>query len=493
MSANRQYDICICTSYDSGFASIGDQTSRTITAYAQKHGYAVEVVRNVSFERHPAWHRIKFIEQLFDRGHEYVLWIDSDAYFRRFDVDVSSIINDHSDLYLVQHDHPDYRPVPVPNTGVMLVRNTQWSRSLLKTLWSMVQYANHPWWENAALVKLLGYNSLLGEGANAVNHRALARITFVSGNWNCFPSAATGRSIIVHYAGISNEERRKRIPQEVESALQTLKQNGRSAARIDRRQLLRQGIYVQKVTGHTRLMSLIKRLRPVGTSHDLIRVGSENEGGYLVPCDLEGISACFSAGVGQASSFEADLLTRYDIPSHLCDNSLEAAPGKVKAASHERKLIGALDDDSFTTLDSWIERKPEHPHDSDLMLQMDIKGGEYIALLSISDSNLKRFRIIVMEIHNVEHWSNPLFFGMVEAAFAKLLKWFHVVHIHPNNHGEILQLGSIEVPQILQVTLIRKDRFTELTSANTLPHPLDRPCHPSRPDLALPDIWHTSS
>jgi len=79
------------------------------------------------------------------------------------------------------------------------------------------------------------------------------------------------------------------------------------------------------------------------------------------------------------------------------------------------------------------------------------------------------------------------------AEFTALYGRNHVVHIHPNNHGEILQLGSIEVPQILQVTLIRKDRCTELTSAKTLPHPLDIPCHPGRPDLALPDIWHTSS
>jgi len=74
-----------------------------------------------------------------------------------------------------------------------------------------------------------------------------------------------------------------------------------------------------------------------------------------------------------------------------------------------------------------------------------------------------------------------------------LLKWFHIVHVHPNNQGEFLQSGSIEVPQILQVTLIRKDRFAELTSVRTLHHALARPCHPGRHDLALPDIWHTSS
>jgi len=34
-------------------------------------------------------------------------------------------------------------------------------------------------------------------------------------------------------------------------------------------------------------------VKPVKTNHDLIRVGGQVDGGYLIPDDLEGIETCF--------------------------------------------------------------------------------------------------------------------------------------------------------------------------------------------------------
>ena len=493
MNRATRPSICICSSYDNGFAEIGDHTSRTLVAYGKRHGYPVEVVRNVAIDRHPAWHRLKLIEQLFDRGYDYVLWIDADAYFSRFDVDVGSIINGHADLYLVQHDHPSFRPVAVPNTGVMLVRNSTWSRALLNKLWSMVRYLNHPWWENAALIKFLGYNSLLKEGPDNVNWKALDHISFVPEEWNSL--SVSGAPIIVHLAGISREVRRQRIPAEVERALQRFGQkipqqsgNG-GAVRLNRHQLLKSGIYVQKMTPQARMLDLIRRLRPVATSIDLIRVGGDKDGGYLIPGDLAGILACFSSGVGPTASFETELLTRYGIPSHLCDYSVAVPPDNFMPASFERKFVGAFDDDTFTTLNQWMERKPEYGLDGDFLLQMDMEGGEYAALLSLDESKLKRFRIIVMEFHYIEHWGDPALFGLVKAVFTKLLKWFHVIHFHPNNYGSITQLGGIRVPQVFELSLIRKDRVTLSGVPAILPHPLDRPCNPDGAELPIPASW----
>ena len=44
----------------------------------------------------------------------------------------------------------------------------------------------------------------------------------------------------------------------------------------------------------------------------LIRVGSEADGGYLVPNIMSQIDYCFSAGIGSNIQFEKDLL-KYDI------------------------------------------------------------------------------------------------------------------------------------------------------------------------------------
>ncbi len=39
-------------------------------------------------------------------------------------------------------------------------------------------------------------------------------------------------------------------------------------------------------------------------------MGGENDGGYLVPDDLEGIEYCFSPGVSNIATFELDCLNR---------------------------------------------------------------------------------------------------------------------------------------------------------------------------------------
>jgi hypothetical protein len=43
------------------------------------------------------------------------------------------------------------------NTGVFLVRSTPWARRFLERVWESEQYIDHAWWENAAVLDLLGY------------------------------------------------------------------------------------------------------------------------------------------------------------------------------------------------------------------------------------------------------------------------------------------------------------------------------------------------
>lgn len=217
----RASQICICTSYDERFSHIGDLTSETMRAYGKRYGFPVEIDPRVLIERHPAWHRVKYITELFGKGYEYILWLDADALFVRYDIDIREVINGSSDLYLVQHDSPENRPTPVPNTGVMLIRNCRWSVDLFNTLWSMTEYLEHHWWENGALIKLLGYNWLLDRSENKFNEELLSHITFLPEIWNFIPSICTAQDpIVVHYAGYSRAARLENIPPRVNKSLE---------------------------------------------------------------------------------------------------------------------------------------------------------------------------------------------------------------------------------------------------------------------------------
>ena len=61
--------------------------------------------------------------------------------------------------------------------------------------------------------------------------------------------------------------------------------------KFDRYELFASGFFLAIMTAPERLRDLILKLRPITTKYELIRIGSENDGGYLLPDDLEGKSA----------------------------------------------------------------------------------------------------------------------------------------------------------------------------------------------------------
>jgi hypothetical protein len=128
------------------------------------------------------------------------------------------LIRDGKDLYLVKHTIAGNE---VPNMGVFLIRNSQWSRQLLRQMWDQDRYIHHKWWENGALLELLGYHHLIDpQREPALNPRLLTRIEWIDPAWNCVPDVADSvERLIVHYAGHSNLQRLLGLGFEVRRAL----------------------------------------------------------------------------------------------------------------------------------------------------------------------------------------------------------------------------------------------------------------------------------
>ena len=233
---------------------------------------------------------------------------------------------------------------------------------------------------------------------------------------------------------------------------------------------------------------LIKELRPVKTKYDLIRIGGNNDGGYLLPNDLSGVSTCFSPGVDVTATFEKDLLSR-GIRSHLADASVEGAPDGLEVASFTKKYLDGVNTDDYMTLEFWVKNKGGAL--GDLILQMDIEGGEYATILATPIDILRRFRIVAIEIHDVQHWfNNPIAWGVAQTFFTKLLQEFHVVHNHPNNNCQFLQAEDVFMPTVFELTLLRKDRAAPEGFCDQFPHPLDQPNVLDKPDRPLPEGWY---
>lgn len=252
---------------------------------------------------------------------------------------------------------------------------------------------------------------------------------------------------------------------------------------------LNAGIIVGKQIGNNNIMELLKRLYPVSSGIPLVRIGDTNDGTYLIPDDLQGIFACFSPGVSNRASFEEFFVQR-GVRCYLADASVDKAPIQSDLVEFTKKFVGAVNDDYTLRMDDWVATRC--PGSEDLLLQMDIESAEWHVLLDTSPSTIDRFRIICLELHDMERIFDKFAFPIIKSVFDKLLRNFVIVHSHPNNHGWYVKRGSLVVPRSLEVTLLRKDRVKSMSFAKTFPHPLDIKNAIHLPDIPLPKHWFSS-
>ena len=247
------------------------------------------------------------------------------------------------------------------------------------------------------------------------------------------------------------------------------------------------GLTLSKITVKDDVLSFINKLRPFKTDKKLIRLGPNGDGGYLIPDDLDGIEACFSPGVGDLSEFENECAKR-GMKVFLADNSVNSPAIENSNFHFIKKHIAPLSNKDFITLDDWVSKSLDS-EDSDLLLQMDIEGYEYSTILNMSDTLLKRFRIIIIEFHTLNKlWDNE-FFKMSSIVFQKLLQHHTCVHIHPNNSCGMTNLRGVEIPKVAEFTFIRNNRIKKSDLETNFPHPLDFDNDINFKKMILPRVW----
>lgn len=262
--------------------------------------------------------------------------------------------------------------------------------------------------------------------------------------------------------------------------------------KIIENQLAKRGILIERITHKEKIIELIKKLHPLQTQFDLIRIGPKGDGGYLVPNDLYGIQACFSPGVDKISEFELWCLNN-GMEIYLADKSVDNVNLNIPEDQYNfiNKYVGCTNNEDFITLDKWVNLNISKEN-SELLLQMDIEGGEYDSLMSISDSLMKRFRILVIEFHSLHKLWNPNFFRFAEIVFNKILQTHSCVHIHPNNCCGIYSKIGIQIPRVTEFTFLRKDRISSSNYESRFPHELDYD-NTSNKHITLPKDWYKSS
>jgi hypothetical protein len=220
-----------------------------------------------------------------------------------------------------------------------------------------------------------------------------------------------------------------------------------------------------------------------------IRLGGDSDGAYVVPDVLEGISASISPGVSEEIEFDLELGKR-GIYSYLFDASVNRPSRLTNKQVFEQTFLDSYESDLTKTLTS-IAIQVNAKHDGDLLLQMDIEGAEYRCLHATEASILAKFRIIVLEFHDLDLFiNNNLYRKFWIHPILKKLRLNHdVMHVHANNFGHMKDLQGLPMTNVLEITYLRRDCWPSDGSVAFDGRTLDILNRPDKPGLSLDGPW----
>lgn len=245
------------------------------------------------------------------------------------------------------------------------------------------------------------------------------------------------------------------------------------------------GLYSERVVSEENIKKILKKFLPYKTEYDLIRLGDDGDGGYLIPNDLDGINHCFSAGVGHTCEFEKQLLEKFNIMSTMIDpiiNKNLKINNKIKFI---KKKVSGFEGDDTVSINNFINKSGEY------ILKIDIEGEEYENLIAISQDKLSKARILIIEFHHLRELRSNFFYNLFNKIINKILQNFVVCHTHINNGGKVKYLNSIKVPDIIEMTFINKRRLNnQIKEFAETPNPLDRKILKDKPEIYIDKRWY---
>lgn len=232
-------------------------------------------------------------------------------------------------------------------------------------------------------------------------------------------------------------------------------------------------VLVPRPTARELRQHLLAELWPVALENCILqRVGSPNDGGYLMCGNLLGnIQSAYSYGIGGADDWGCEISRTDGVPVHQYDCFMpppEPCPSG-RSVFHD-ECIGpepaVVESRAFDTLTRQIRKNGDAG--KTLVVKIDIEGAELDSLLATSDAVLNRIDQLAMELHGTDR----KYLRLVR----KLKRTFRPVHLHFNNQACAVRYKPFPA-SAYQVLFVNKRIAIPAPSLPrpTLPHPLDAP------------------
>ncbi len=188
--------------------------------------------------------------------------------------------------------------------------------------------------------------------------------------------------------------------------------------------------------------------------HAKTRIGGEKDGGYVIAGEPTDFKYAISIGVGNDNSSDI-YLAKLGIPVFEFDHTVDREPVRHKLVKFHK--IGIGHGVNLINLGEMIELTKI---DDNSLLLLDVDGAEYDFYAGITPEALAQFTQVVIEMHDLSGLLDSDLSEKIIRLTRALTANHHVIHVHANNFRPILNVNGVSLPTVLEVTLVRKDKYT---------------------------------
>ncbi len=218
-----------------------------------------------------------------------------------------------------------------------------------------------------------------------------------------------------------------------------------------KRFFLKAGLSIEKVDREG-AYAFLERIRCREALIDLERVGGSGDGSYEVPAGFVP-QVVISPGVGTQTSFEESFLER-GIKTYLIDKKVPESLGNFPQAKIIREY---LRHNFVLSADGVTLRALLKEFNGDILLQMDIEGDEIPILLSLSEEELGKISVMILELHNIENLLSPKSLKIANLLMDKIKIQHLLVSSQPNLFTQEFALDGFKFHSHVELTFLRRD------------------------------------
>ena len=243
-------------------------------------------------------------------------------------------------------------------------------------------------------------------------------------------------------------------------------------------------VYYSKIYESFENAAEINPLTLYKSPYEKIRIGRENDGGYLI-CNIPNVKydLILCGGINDDTSFEDDLLNRN--PLLTCygfDGTINTSPSNNVRFNFIKKNIAAQNTDTTANLHSYLEKY------NNIIVKMDIEGGEFDWLNSLTTDHMNNISQMVIEFHFIQPYGTPLTKERL-SIFKNINKTHTLLNFHGNNNAGIQNKDYLgyEIPAVFECLYVNKKYITKDLELNNelIPLPLDQVNNKSLSDIHI--------